>query len=117
MTVPRDASGRGRTDEPVRIGVQLDRILEGLGAPPAGVLTRLVEEWPAVVGPAVAAHTWVIGVDGDRLLIGVDEPAYATHVRYLDGAVRAWVDDVVGPGNITRVDARVRPRGGPAEAL
>jgi hypothetical protein len=43
-------------------------------------------------------------------MVDVDDAAYATHVRYFDRAVREWLDGLFGPGAITRVDVRVRPR-------
>jgi hypothetical protein len=92
------------------LSVALDRLLRGLGAPPADALARLVDEWPAVVGRAVAAHATVAGVERGRLVVEVDEAAYATHVRFLDRPVREWLDGLFGPGAITRVDVRVRPR-------
>jgi hypothetical protein len=96
--------------EPQRLGDSLDRVLQGLGAPPAAVLARLTREWPGVVGAEVAEHAWVVGVEGDRLVIGVDEPAYVTHFRFLAPGVREWLDDVVGAGAIRAVDVAVRSR-------
>jgi predicted nucleic acid-binding Zn ribbon protein len=98
------------SEEPQPLAVSLDRLLRGLGAPPADALSRLADEWPAVVGHVVADHAQVVGVERGRLMVDVDDAAYATHVRYFDRAVREWLDGLFGPGAITRVDVRVRPR-------
>ena len=76
--------------EPQPLSVSLDRLLRGLGAPPADALSRLADEWPGVVGRAVAEHAQVVGVERGQLMVDVDDAAYATHVRFLDRAVQPW---------------------------
>jgi len=93
--------------DPARIGESLDRVLRGLGAPPAGALARVRDEWQAVVGQLLATHDRPESVVDGRLVVAVDEPGWATQMRYLEGAVLTWLDDLVGPGQVTRVDVRV----------
>jgi predicted nucleic acid-binding Zn ribbon protein len=85
-------------------------VLRGLGAPPADILTRVVREWSSVVGELVAAHARPVTISGGRLVVVVDDPVYATRVRFVDGPLRAWLDEVAGADAVAGVDVRVVPR-------
>jgi len=65
--------------------------------------------WAEAVGPAVAVHARPLRLDGTRLVVGVDGPAYATQLRLLSGQLLARLRDLVGPGAVDSVEVRVRP--------
>jgi hypothetical protein len=46
-------------------------------------------------------------MDGQRLLLAVDEPAIATHVRFLQAELLARLEELLGPGRVTDLDLRV----------
>ena len=67
---------------------------------------RFVDDWSdgGVTGCVHSASS--MGV----LVVAVSEPAWASHVRWLASELVARAADVLGPGVVTSVEARVRPR-------
>ena len=57
------------------------RSLRGAGAQ---ATHSLFGRWPEVVGEAVAAHATPVKIERGRLLVNVDEPGWATQLRYLE---------------------------------
>jgi predicted nucleic acid-binding Zn ribbon protein len=107
-------SGSDRT-EPKRVGEGLDRLarsLSGVGAQP---LATVFTEWHVVVGETLAAHCRPLALDGTRLVIGVDEPAWATQVRFLETELLARLAEVVAATPVRSIEVRVSPSPGAAE--
>ena len=63
-----------------------------------------------MVGEALAARTRPLRIDGERLVLAVDEPAIATHVRFLQAELLARLAELLGPGRVTALDLRVGPK-------
>jgi predicted nucleic acid-binding Zn ribbon protein len=99
------------TDEPTRLGASLDRLAAGLGAPPASALHTVFVHWRELVGPAVAEHAWPLSLKGGTLTVGVDQPGWATQLRYLGATLLARVAELTGEASVTRFEVRVVPRG------
>lgn len=98
--------------DPVRIGDSLDKVVRSLrndGSPAVssqqigGVFGR----WAEAVGDAVAAHVRPIKLDGAKLVVEVDDPAWATQLRFLETALKQRLHDVAG-ATIDTIEARVR---------
>jgi predicted nucleic acid-binding Zn ribbon protein len=102
----RDGDG----DPPARVGQALDRLLHSLGAPRAGTVSTLFERWPEVVGAQIAAHTRPQAIDQGRLVLTVDDPAWATQLRYLEHDLLGRLAAAVGDGVVTGIDVRVKRR-------
>ena len=64
-------------------------------------------EWPRVVGDTLAAHCRPLSLDGTRLVIGVDESAWATQIRYLERELIARLAEVVGGPPVASIEVRV----------
>ena len=94
---------------PRRMGESLDAVMRGLGAPEASGVHLVFDQWSEVVGEALAARTRPLRMDGGRLVLAVDEPAIATHVRFLQAELLARLEALLGPGRITSLDLRVGP--------
>jgi hypothetical protein len=92
---------------PQRIGRSLDQVMRGLGAPEASGVHLVFDRWGEVVGEALAARTRPLRIEGERLVLAVDEPAMATHVRFLQAELLARLEDLLGPGRVTDLDLRV----------
>jgi hypothetical protein len=104
----------GAPPPPVRVGDTLDRVLGRLGAPGRAGIEVVFDRWSEVVGPSMAARTRPVGIDGETLVVACDEPALATHVRFLEPQLVARVDELAGSRQITRIEVKVRPgRRGP----
>ena len=101
----RPLPGDGPGPEP--LGRSLDRVLRGLGAPEASGVHLVFDRWAEVVGESLAARTRPLRLEGDHLVLAVDEPAMATHVRFLQGQLLARLEELLGPGRVTALDLRV----------
>ena len=105
----------GRRDdgpEPMRLDAALDRVVRSLraGAGRAEV-GGLFGRWEDAVGPAVAAHVRPIRLDRGVLLVEVDDPAWATQLRFLIDDLRERLRRVAGV-TVERLEVRVGgPRG------
>jgi hypothetical protein len=104
----RPLPGDGPGPQP--IGKALDQVLRGLGAPEASGVHLVFDRWEEVVGPALAARTRPVRIEGDHLVLAVDEPAMATHVRFLQAELLARLEELLGPGRVTALDLRVGPK-------
>ena len=102
-------------NEPVRLGESLQQVVRGLrpegaspGAPVAAI-GGLFGRWEEAVGAAVAAHVQPVKLDGTLLVVTVDDPAWATQLRFLEGTLRPRLLDVAG-AVIETIEVRVGPR-------
>lgn len=103
------ADGDGH-DDLHTIGESLDivvRSLKGAGAKAtAGVFGR----WEDAVGPHVAAHARPVLLDAGVLIVEVDEPGWATQLRYLQGELLERLAAVAGVGAVRSIEVRVKRR-------
>ena len=100
----------GEASQPQRIGATLDTLMRGLGAPEASGVHLVFDRWAEVVGEALAARTRPLRISDGRLSLAVDEPAMATHVRFLQAELLSRLDTLLGPGRVTAIDLRVGPK-------
>ena len=97
-----------RPGDPVPVGPALDRVLAGLGAPPADALSALFERWTQLAGRPLADHGAPASLSGGVLVVKVTEPAWSTEWRYRQGEVLRRCDEALGAGVVTRIEVRVR---------
>ena len=90
---------------PLKQGIE--RLLDGLGAPEIDTVATLVERWPEVVGPELASLVRAVAVRGSELVVRVEDPAWASQIAWLESQLLERIADLVGPGRITAVKARV----------
>ena len=66
--------------------------------------------WEEAVGPTVATNVQPVRLEQGTLLVEVEDPAWATQVRFLADDVRRQLLDVAGV-TVERIEVRVgRPR-------
>jgi predicted nucleic acid-binding Zn ribbon protein len=63
--------------------------------------------WSEVVGADVAPHARLVSVREGSLTVAVEEPVWATQLRYLESAIVTRATALLGPGVVTRVKVRV----------
>jgi predicted nucleic acid-binding Zn ribbon protein len=97
-----------RRDEPRAIGETVDRVLRGLGNPGIAAVRTVFTEWETLVGAETARHSKPVSLDGQCLLVVVDEPAWATRFRFEQAGLLQWFGTELGDGVVTRIDVRVR---------
>ena len=104
----RPLPGDGPGPQP--LGKALDRVMRGLGAPEASGVHLVFDRWAEVVGEGLAGRTKPLRIEGNRLVLAVDEPAMVTHVKFLQADLLARLEDLLGPGRVTSLDLRVGPK-------
>ena len=108
-------SGLVRDDEPVRLGESLHDVVRSLR--PDGVtqtshdtstsaLGGVFGRWEEAVGDAVAAHVQPVKLDGSTLVVQVDDPAWATQLKFLEATLKQRLAEVAG-ATIDRIEVRV----------
>ena len=65
--------------------------------------------WAEAVGDAVAAHVKPVKLDGTKLIVEVDDPAWATQLRFLETTLKERLLEVAG-ATIDSVEVRVKGR-------
>jgi len=105
-------------DEPIRLGDSLHEVVRELrpehgsraaASAPAAAIGGVFGRWETAVGPAVAAHVQPVKLDGTTLVVQVDDPAWATQLRFLEADLRTRLAEVAG-AVVERIDVRVAGR-------
>jgi predicted nucleic acid-binding Zn ribbon protein len=65
--------------------------------------------WAEAVGDAVAQHVKPVKLDGTKLIVEVDDPAWATQLRFLETTLKQRLLEVAG-ATIESVEVRVKGR-------
>ena len=100
----------GEPGEPVSIGEAVAMVGRELGLAEPQAFAAVDDAWPELVGEAIAAHSRVRSIRDGLLDVGVDSPAWATPLRYLETDLVERASQLLGPGVVTAV--RVSVEGG-----
>jgi len=93
----------------VRVAAPLGRVLRHLGVPSAGDLPSLEARWAAAVGPALAENSEPVIVRNGRLVVRVEDPAWASQLRWMEHQVVATLREGPGFETVRGLDVRVGP--------
>jgi len=111
MTVDRTRTGHWAEDEwrsvPRPVKDSLEHLARRLGAPTATALGAVFSRWDEAVGATVAAHARPVSLTDGVLVVAVDQPGWATQLRYLSGDLLTRLAEVAGEGVVGRIDIRV----------
>jgi predicted nucleic acid-binding Zn ribbon protein len=98
--------------EPRPLADSLDRVAASFGGSTrASTLQKVFAAWPELVGDGVAAHCVPRALRDGHLVVAVDEPGWATQLRWLEADLVGRLGEVLGEGQVTRVDVVVTPPG------
>lgn len=100
---------------PQRLSVSLDAVARDLGGTGGPALVALMQRWSALVGEQMAAHCRPIALQHGALTIGVEDATWGAQLRWLEADVLNRLSEGLGPGVVTRITVRVRPRPHPEE--
>ena len=81
MSDPEDFQDESRSTS---LGEEVNRLLQRLGSPNIDTVSGVFGLWKELVGEQVAQHVSPIKLDRGRLLIEVDDPAWSTHMKFLE---------------------------------
>ena len=104
-------------NEPISIGDSVREILQSMrdesGRSPvsATAVAGVFGRWHEAVGDAVAAHVQPVTLDGTTLVVKVDDPSWATQLRFLERTVRERLAEVAGV-EVEHLEIRVAGRSG-----
>ena len=96
-------------DDVVALSDALDRVLRHLRVPAAKSVRAIFADWPAIAGAHLAAHAQPVALRDGELILEVDDPVWASQLRWLEAELRQRLDAVPGAPEITRIRYRVRP--------
>jgi predicted nucleic acid-binding Zn ribbon protein len=94
-------------DDPMPLSDALSRIGEELGLAPGDAHGRLESQWADVMGADVAAHARLVSVRDGVLTVAVDDPIWASQLRYLEPEVVARATALLGRAVVTSMRVRV----------
>ncbi|HRW36330.1 MAG: DUF721 domain-containing protein [Acidimicrobiales bacterium] len=100
----------GDEAEPVALPALLDAVLAGLGAPTVDAIVTVHERWEEVVGAELVVHAEPLAIEDGCLRIGVDNPAWAGHLRWSEHEILARLERLLGAGVVTSVTTRASRR-------
>jgi predicted nucleic acid-binding Zn ribbon protein len=96
--------------DPVPISSALDGVVRSLRGPSREAVGGLFGRWDEAVGEQVAQHVSPRKLDEGTLIVEVDDPAWATQVKFLTPMITERLIAVAGV-KIDRIEVRVERRG------
>ncbi len=99
-----------KSSAPQRLGETLDQVTSRLKAPRARVVKLVFEAWEELVGSVMATHTSPVRLVGGELVVAVDDPAWATEMRFFSSELIGRINDAADEEAVTSLTIRVRPR-------
>ena len=102
----RPLPGDGHEPRPVK--ASLDDFAKRLGVPEAGPLATVFARWDDIVGASVAAHATPKSLVRGALVVAVDQPGWATQLRYLAPDIVARINEIAGQGTVERLEVKVQ---------
>lgn len=107
MTTPDDDPVE--FDEPMPIAAALDGVVKSLRGSSSRAMGGVFGRWTEAVGPQVADHVRPVKLDRGVLTVEVDDPAWATQVKFLTPTIVARLADVAG-ASVERIQVKVDPK-------
>lgn len=96
--------------DPVPLSSALDDVVRSLRGPSRETVGGLFGRWDEAVGEQVARHVKPLKLDQGVLVVEVDEPAWATQVKFLTPMITERLESVAGV-RVDRIEVRVERRG------
>ncbi len=100
-----------RDSSPRTISSALNRLLGSMRAPSVDVLSTVFGRWDEIVGPDLAKHCRPTAIDGEVVVVTVDDSAWAAELKWLRAEVVGRVAEITGTTRITDIRVRVDSRG------
>ncbi len=88
---------------------QLTRLLASLGSDDAESVKGVFGAWNELVGETVAAHVQPVKLDHATLIVEVDDPHWATEMRFLSPALCEKISQLTTTP-VTSLEVRVKRR-------
>lgn len=89
---------------------ELDALLRRMGSESSGVVAGVFGEWESIVGAQIATHVTPLMIKDGRLVVSVDDPAWATQTKFLESDIAKKVSQATKM-TILGIDVRVKRPG------
>ncbi|MFW2335536.1 DciA family protein [Ilumatobacter sp.] len=96
--------------DPVPLSSALDDVVRSLRGPSRASVGGLFGRWEEAVGEQVAQHVTPLKLDEAVLVVEVDDPAWATQVKFLTPMITERLQQVANV-RVERIEVRVERRG------
>ncbi|MEY4360724.1 MAG: hypothetical protein RL391_30 [Actinomycetota bacterium] len=97
------------SEEPQPLNSALDRLLRSLKGGDRQTTVTVFSRWTDLVGESVAAHVKPLKLDGGTLIVEVDDPTWATQMKFLEADLLGRLKESGGM-SVERIEIRVRRR-------
>lgn len=95
--------------DPIPISNSLDGVVRSLRGPSRSAVSGLFGRWDDAVGAQVASHVKPVKLDEGVLVVEVDDPAWATQVKFLTPTIVGRLDEIAKV-RVDRIEVRVDRR-------
>jgi predicted nucleic acid-binding Zn ribbon protein len=99
----RRPPGPAAEPDPAPVSASLDRLLDHLTGAPMATTTTIFDRWDDIVGEAVGAHTRPIRLREGVLTVGVDDPAWASQLKFLEADLLGQIAKAPGGSSVTGI--------------
>ena len=103
---PTTTGGRVNRDDPVPVSDGMGELVRARGWDERLNVQRVFTDWPAVVGPDVAAHSSVEGFEDGVLTVRADSTSWAKELQLLAPGLVRRLNAELGQDTVLRVDIR-----------
>ena len=93
--------------EPRSVSDVLGRVTRRLGSPEPGLVTLVFSHWTELVGAEISDHCQPVALRRGVLDLVVDQPAWASQIRFMAGDILARIAESTGPSEVTEIRVRV----------
>jgi predicted nucleic acid-binding Zn ribbon protein len=107
VTTWKPTPPRREEQEATPLASSLAGELRRLGGPDPVITTAVFAHWEQLVGPALAAHARPLSLRDGVLVVAVDQPAWATQIRFLGADIVARITEATGRSDVTALRVRV----------
>ncbi|MFM8648876.1 MAG: DciA family protein [Actinomycetota bacterium] len=97
------------SDDPQPLNTALEWVLRSLKSGDRQTTVTVFSRWSDLVGESVAAHVRPLKLDGGTLIVEVDDPTWATQMKFLEGDLMDRLQATGGMA-VERIEIRVRGR-------
>ena len=95
------------SDSSRRLSESLNALLARMGSAPIDSTTSVFGSWDAIVGPQVSAHVSPTRLVGGTLHVDVDDPSWATQIRFLEAHIVTMINETT-PTTVTGIEVHVK---------
>ena len=94
-------------DSSRRLSESLNALLARMGSAPIDATASVFGSWDLIVGPQVSAHVTPSRLEGGTLHVEVDDPSWATQIRFLETHIVKMITETTTT-TVTGIEVNVK---------